>query len=94
MRTSYSLLIAAVTLLASCSGGGGEPEELAALDGSVVCKLSADGPNWEFPFAVSGPAAELGTVVYIDFNTIEGGNWFSTFSGRGRKGKKRCKSDY
>jgi hypothetical protein len=34
-----------------------------------------------------------GTVVYVDFNAIEGGNWFSTFSGRGRKGKKCCKGD-
>ncbi len=71
MRTTYSLLIAAASLLASCSGGGGEPEELAALDGSFVCEDAGDGPDWDFRFAVSGPAAELGTVLYIDSADVE-----------------------
>jgi len=66
-----------LTLLVSCSGGGGEPEELAALSGSSSCALESEGPVWSFTFAVSGPAAELGTQVYVESDSVANPNGYA-----------------
>ena len=66
MRLACTLPLIAAALLCACSGGGGEPEELAALDGSFACESAAGGPQWDFTLAVSGPASDRGSVVYIE----------------------------
>ncbi len=77
MRLALTLPLAAAALLCSCSGGGGEPEELAALDGSFACESSADGLQWDFTLALSGPAAELGSVVYIETDDVANDNGYA-----------------
>ena len=70
MRTLFLSSMLSVALLASCSSGGGEPDDLVALDGSYDCEVNADGPEWDFTFAVSGPASELGSVTYIESDDV------------------------
>ena len=64
-------------LLLGCSSGGGEPEELSALDGSYVCDESEGAPEWTFRFAVSGPAAALGSLIYIDSSELSNPNGYA-----------------
>ncbi len=71
MQGIYRLLFAASALLVGCSSGGGEPEELSALEGSYTCDDDEGSPQWTFHFAVSGPAAELGTVLYVRSAEVE-----------------------
>jgi len=59
------------SLFMGCSSGTGEPEELAALDASYSCEDSDGQPEWTFYFAVSGPAAALGSLLYIDSEEVE-----------------------
>jgi hypothetical protein len=58
-------------LMVGCSSGTGEPEELVAIDGSYACEESDEETEWIFHFAVSGPAAALGSLLYIDSEEVE-----------------------
>jgi len=71
MRPLFLYSMLSVAVLSSCSSGGGEPEDLVSLDGSFACELTADGPEWNFTFAVSGPASDLGSVTYIESEDLE-----------------------
>jgi len=71
MRGIYRYIFIVSALLVGCSSGGGEPEELSALDGSYTCEEQEGTPEWVFRFAVSGPASELGTVLYVESADVE-----------------------
>ena len=51
MQGIYRLLFAASALLVGCSSGGGEPEELSALEGSYTCDddEGSDGGDLHVP---------------------------------------------
>ena len=66
MQWDYRKTALLLVLLGGCSSGEGVPEELDALDASYSCDDSAAQPEWTFRFAVSGLAAELGSVLFVE----------------------------
>ena len=77
MQGIFRFIFVASALLIGCSSGGGDPEELSALEGSYTCADGEETPEWTFRFAVSGPAAELGTVLYVRSDEVENASGYA-----------------